>query len=101
MAGDQSDCAQREREQKIGEQQKNKEMQGSNITRIIGALEGFVESSLFLEKQHLNIIAESILLKGVCTVLVLVAAVLTLRRRGVRRHRKTRKRGFSTQRDVL
>ena len=33
-------------------------MQEIYITRIIGALEGFLESSLFLEKQHLNTIAE-------------------------------------------
>jgi hypothetical protein len=39
-------------------------MQEINITRIIGAVEGFVESSLFIEKQHLNTIAESLLLKG-------------------------------------
>ena len=72
VAGDQCDgIAQREKNRKLGKQQKIKEMQGSNITRIIGALEGFVESSLFLEKQHLNNIAESVLLKGVCTVLVL------------------------------
>ncbi len=65
-------------------------MQEINITRIIGAVEGFVESSLFLEKQHLNTIAESLLLKGLFTVLVLITAAIVLRgRRGgyVRRHR--------------
>jgi len=65
-------------------------MQEINITRIIGAVEGFLESSLFLEKQHLNTIAESLLLKGLFTVLVLIATAIALRgRRGgyAKRHR--------------
>ena len=73
-------------------------MQGSNITRIIGALEGFLESSLFLDKQHLNNIAESALLKGVCTVLILVAGIVLRGRGHTRRHRKMHERGFSSQR---
>ena len=73
------------------------DMQGYNITRIIGALEGFLESSLYLEKQHLNNIAESFLLKGVFTVLVLIAARTALRKRGYVRRHMTRKREDSTQ----
>jgi len=74
-------------------------MQEINITRIIGAVEGFLESSLFLEKQHLNTIAESLLLKGLFTVLVLIATAIALRgRRGgyAKRHRtRTGKQRFS------
>ena len=100
----------KERGQNHKQQQKIVGMQEINITRIIGAVEGFLESSLFLEKQHLNTIAESLLLKGLFTVLVLIATAIALRgRRGgyAKRHRTrtglqryvysrtTRQRGFS------
>ena len=61
----QSDC--RAKRERILEQQQKilMDMQGSNITGIIGTLEGFLESSLFLEKQYSNNAAEGFLLKGV------------------------------------